>query len=73
MTIDEFPKDYPLRYFHKDTGEVIPAKCIIAGNYKLIIDGETVSMTKWNLRKEYLPFKTNKSANKGFIQIGRLK
>lgn len=55
-------KDFNLIYRHKETGEEIKAKRLAHWTYRVLIDGETVTMSKTELNKEYDPDKKNRGA-----------
>lgn len=55
-------KDFNLVYRHRETGAEIKAKRVAHWTYRVLIDGETLTMSKSELNKYYDPDKKNRGA-----------
>lgn len=64
-------KDFNLIYRHKETGAEIKAKRLAHWTYRVLIDGEILTMSKTDLNKDYDPDKKNRGAALRQVKRGR--
>lgn len=48
-----------LVYKHKITGDLIAGKRVVSGHYSFNINGESVKMTRYILRRDYIAYHTS--------------